>query len=622
MDSSPIKHASAGAVFRSYNRHLREYPFALLLVVLGIIAIQAGDLIAPLYLRKFFNILATNSPNDTATAALLGILGVVGFFWMIRWIGNRLEHFTNVFLESRVMARVFESSFEYLLGHSYDFFASRFAGSLTHKVSKFARAFEIMFDSIMLQFVPTFLFVMGATIILFFRHHALGEALGIWSILFVIFQVYVAKLRQPIRAERAAADTRVTGSLADAISNHATIMQFSGVQHEKKRFHSIVELWRRATIRTWFTDAVVWSALGIFIIGIQLGLLYGALLLWRKGLVTVGDFVLIQAYLLTVFDRLININRELRRFFDAFADASEMVELLDTEHEIRDQKGAEVLQVKAGAISFQNIEFHFNPDRLVLENFNLEIPSHQKTALVGPSGAGKSTITRLLLRMFDLQAGQILIDNQDIAKVTQVSLRDAISFVPQEPILFHRSLAENIRYGRRDASDEEIFEAARKAHCHEFISTLPDGYNTFVGERGIKLSGGERQRVAIARAILKDAPILVLDEATSSLDSESEALIQDALETLMQGKTVIVIAHRLSTIMKMDRIVVLERGKIVAEGTHRELVEHGGLYQKLWEIQAGGFLREPENAEEPAPVIAERDGGGDGDEERKRMHEM
>ncbi len=219
----------------------------------------------------------------------------------------------------------------------------------------------------------------------------------------------------------------------------------------------------------------------------------------------------------------------------------------------------------------------------------------EKIALVGPSGAGKSTITKLLLRLYDINSGAIEIDGQNIAEVTQESLRNAIAFVPQEPVLFHRTLMENIRYGRRDATDAEVIDAAKKAHCHEFIAALPEGYNTYVGERGIKLSGGERQRVAIARAILKDAPILVLDEATSSLDSESEHLIQDALEVLMRGKTVIVIAHRLSTIMKMDRIVVLEGGQVVAEGTHEELLQQGGLYHKLWSIQAGGFIVDEED---------------------------
>jgi ABC-type multidrug transport system fused ATPase/permease subunit len=275
-----------------------------------------------------------------------------------------------------------------------------------------------------------------------------------------------------------------------------------------------------------------------------------------------------------------------------------MVDTMETPLEIKDKKSAKKLKVKDGELWFDDVQFSFNDNTEVLRNFNLTIAPGEKIALVGPSGAGKTTVTKLLLRLYDVKKGGIHIDKQNIASVTQDSLREAIGFVPQEPILFHRSLMENIRYGRRDASDKEVVEAAKKAHCHEFIDKLPQKYETFVGERGVKLSGGERQRVAIARVILKNAPILVLDEATSSLDSESEALIQDALEVLMQGKTVVVIAHRLSTIMKMDRIVVMQAGSIVAQGTHLELINRRGLYQKLWSIQAGGFLQDGEETVE------------------------
>jgi ATP-binding cassette subfamily B protein len=313
---------------------------------------------------------------------------------------------------------------------------------------------------------------------------------------------------------------------------------------------------------------------------------------------TVGDFALIQAYLFGIFDRLVANHGELRRFYRALADADEMVEILDEPHEIQDKENAKPIKVTSGVIDLRDINFYFNVTKPVLKNFTVQIKGGEKVALVGPSGAGKSTVTKLLLRLYDIEQGLIEIDRQNISEVTQESLRNAIAFVPQEPILFHRTLMENIRYGRRDASDEEVLEAAKKAHCHEFISALPEGYGTYVGERGVKLSGGERQRVAIARAILKNAPILVLDEATSSLDSESEALIQDALETLMRGKTVIVIAHRLSTIMKMDRILVLDGGAIISQGTHKELLQTEGIYQKLWNIQAGGFISDPDEKDE------------------------
>jgi ABC-type multidrug transport system fused ATPase/permease subunit len=373
-----------------------------------------------------------------------------------------------------------------------------------------------------------------------------------------------------------------------------TSMLFSGNAYEDRRVDAVAGRLQALTQKYWDIEEITWGVLGLLMTGINIALLWAAMIFWQRGELTVGDFVLIQTYLIGAFMRLLGMNRELRGFNDAFADAGEMAAILTAPHEVTDRPGARTLKVSAGAVTFERVGFHFHDNRTVLEGLDLSIAAGERVALVGPSGAGKSTITKLLLRLYDLKNGSITIDGQNIAEVTQDSLREAIAFVPQEPVLFHRTLMENIRYGRRDASDEEVIAAAKKAHCHEFIAALPDGYETYVGERGIKLSGGERQRVAIARAILKNAPILVLDEATSSLDSESEHLIQDALEVLMRGKTVIVIAHRLSTIMKMDRIVVLEGGRVVADGTHNELLAQKGLYHKLWSIQAGGFIGSPD----------------------------
>jgi ATP-binding cassette subfamily B protein len=280
------------------------------------------------------------------------------------------------------------------------------------------------------------------------------------------------------------------------------------------------------------------------------------------------------------------------KIYEKLAEAEEMTVILNTPHEIVDIKNADDLKVKFGKINFKNVGFAYEEDESIIDNFSLEIKAKETVALIGTSGAGKTTLTKLLLRMFDIQKGKILIDGQDISQVTQESLRNNISLVPQDPILFHRSLMENIRYGKFDATDEEVIRAAKLAHCDEFISKLHFGYDTFVGERGIKLSGGERQRVAIARAILRNAPILILDEATSSLDSESENFIQDSLDELMKNKTVIVIAHRLSTVKKVDRIVVIENKKIVEDGTHINLIKlKRGIYNKLWNIQVGGFIK-------------------------------
>lgn len=607
MQGEAKKLASASAVFRAYWRELRRFKGSLALILLGGLIVQSATLVAPLYMRQFFNLLAGSAPSNETVRLLFGMLFVVTAMWLIEWVGRRIQDTTNAIMEAKVMSNLLTSTFSYLMGHSYNFFVSNFAGSLTHKVSKFGRSFESLFDTIVISFIPTFIFVCGAITVLFIRNHWLGLGLLVWTILFLIFQIYVARLRQPARAASSAADTRVTGSLADAIGNQSTIALFSGTVFEYKLFGEVVETWHKATVRSWLTDNHIWAGIGLFIIIIEGGLLFGAVKLWQQGLVTIGDFVLIQAYLMTVFDRLVSINRELRRFFNSFADAAEMVHILELQHEIKDLPDAKKLAVTDGAIDFKQVEFHFQKETPILAGLSLAIPGRQKVALVGPSGAGKSTITKLLLRFYDVNSGSIEVDGQRISAVTQDSLRNAIAFVPQEPVLFHRTLMENIRYGRRDASDEEVIAAAKAAHCHEFIERLPLKYGTFVGERGIKLSGGERQRVAIARAILKNAPLLVLDEATSSLDSESEMLIQEALATLMQNKTVLVIAHRLSTIMKMDRIIVLEDGTVVADGTHEELLKEGGLYHKLWSIQAGGFIKDDL---EPAAVPVEIDEEG------------
>lgn len=591
-------------VFREYSREARRFPWLLSIAVSSSVLAQVAGLVSPLYMRQFFNILAAYNTAPDIVHQLLVLVGIIALVSFLGWAAQRAQTYSIMHLEVRAMSDLYARAFDYLIKHSYQFFISRFSGTLTRRVSKFAASFETILDSLLLNFFPTLFFSVGAVAILFLRNHILGIVLGMWVVCFVVFQIFVARLRQPLRIERAEADSKMVGALSDAVSNQNTIALFSGALHESGLFRKTVAVWQKATARSWNADELIWSAQGILMVAINIGLLYGAVIYWQKGSLTIGDFVLIQSYLLGLFNQLLGINYTLRRFYDAYADAVEMVEILHMPHEIQEAPNARPLVVSRGVIAFKKIDFAFQENRPILQDFNLVIASNEKLALVGPSGAGKTTVTKLLLRLYDVTGGAIEIDGQNIAGVTQDSLRDAIAFVPQEPILFHRTLMENIRYGRRDASEGEVIEAAKKAHCHEFIAALPDAYDTYVGERGVKLSGGERQRVAIARAILKDASILLLDEATSSLDSESEALIQDALNTLMQGKTVIVIAHRLSTIMRMDRIVVIEHGKVVAEGTHQSLLKQGGLYQKLWSIQAGGFaddasMRADDEDEEP-----------------------
>jgi ATP-binding cassette subfamily B protein len=578
-------------VLRIYIRASLRYPGTLFLIVLGTLGMQAAAVIGPLYLRDFIDSLSSGAHTEAIAVSLFGILTMYAVVVVGGWIARRVQMLSKMNIEAKVMTDLSDSAFSHLIRHSHDFFINNFAGTLTRRVSRYSRAYEQVLDSVMDNFFPTMLFAIGSIVVLFMRNTWLGLALLVWVILFLIIQIILTRWRHPLRVARAAEDSRVTGALSDAISNHSTTTLFAAEKYETAFFNSIVQSWRNITLRSWKADAWTQAIQGALAIAVEIGLLGGAILLWQKGLLTVGDFVLIQVYILGLIDQIWNIGNTLRRLYDAFADASEMVDIIDLPYAIEDAPGARPLEMRGGQIGFNDVSFLFIADRPVLTHLSLSVRAGEKVALVGPSGAGKTTVTKLLLRLYDPSSGSITIDEQNISTVTQESLRQAISFVPQEPILFHRTLRDNIRYGKQDASEDEVIEAAKKAHCHEFISALPEAYDTFVGERGVKLSGGERQRVAIARAILKNAPILILDEATSSLDSESEALIQDALAKLMQGKTVIAIAHRLSTIMKMDRIIVMEGGRAVLTGSHQQLIaQDHNLYKKLWEIQAGGFL--------------------------------
>lgn len=313
---------------------------------------------------------------------------------------------------------------------------------------------------------------------------------------------------------------------------------------------------------------------------------------WERGEFSVGEFIFFQIYLFALFHRLWDFGRSLRNLFTAIADASEMADILELAPEVQNIKDAQSLRVEKGSIEFQRVEFSYAGEKNQFHNFSVTIPAGQSVAVVGHTGAGKTTITKLLFRFFDIQSGKILIDGQDISEVSQESLRKSISLVPQQPEFFHRTIAENIRFGNQSASMDEVQEAAKKAHAIEFIESLTDGFETMVGERGVKLSGGEKQRVAIARAFLENAPILILDEATSALDSITEKKIQSAISNLIENRTSIVIAHRLSTILQMDRIIVLEDGKIIEDGTHNQLLKKDGVYANMWNHQAGGFLVE------------------------------
>lgn len=576
-------------VLSVFWKHTLRYKGRAFLIVIGVLLATGADSAQPWILKNIFDLLAQFTPTattiDAFVPALLALLAVqlIGWtFWRsVTVLTNRLQPW--------IMRDLEQTGFEYLLGHSYQFFADHFGGSLVRRVNRLARAFERLADEIEFSILPTFVVLVGATIALALRYPPLAAIFVVWSVVYILFILRASQWAMRADIERARLDSVAGGVLADAITNAITIKLFPALRSEADRYKKATNDFANAQTASWDKHEAINAAQSALMILVNVSLMWIGVLYWLNGTLTLGDLALIQSSLTLVFGKLWGLGRSFRHIFDSMADGKEMVDLMREPHEVRDARKAKTLRVRRGAIDFKRVTFGFHKTRRVLNDFSLSIKPREKIALVGPSGAGKTTITKLLFRFHDVDSGSIRVDGQDIAAVTQDSLRDAVSLVPQDPVLFHRTLMDNIRYGRPGASDEDVMRAARQARCHAFIEALPEGYGTYVGERGVKLSGGERQRVAIARAILKNAPILVLDEATSSLDSESESLIQSALHELMRDKTVIVVAHRLSTIMAMDRILVIENGAISAQGTHAQLLRQKGTYQKLWDIQAGGF---------------------------------
>lgn len=572
---------------RFLTHHVSRYRVFLgVLFVSVTLARIASSYVATFY-KEFVDELSSGSPS---AEKLLGILIRIGLTNGGIWVAWRIVTFIDATIPPRVMGNIITSSFNYLQRHSYRFFTDSFAGSLVKRITRLSDSYLTISDNIIYNIYPTVITII-ATIILSAQVHAsLSIVLGVWILFYLSINYWLALQRMKFENVANQKETRVSAFLSDTISNFMNVITFGAYEREYSSVKKVVEEWRVAKTRSWIHATVHESIQAIMMVLIEFVLFVIGIRLWEQGHLTVGDFVMLQGLLFVLFGRIWDFGKFIRQLGEGFSKAEEMIEILQTSHEVTDNSAAKPIVITQGEIEIRNLTFGYGTGKNVFQNFSLHIPANRKIALVSRSGSGKSTLIKLLLRLYNIPEETIFIDGQDIMKVQQVSLRKGISFVSQEPVLFHRTLAENIAYGKPDATRDEVIEASKKAHCHEFIITLPEGYDTYVGERGIKLSGGERQRVAIARAILEDSHILILDEATSSLDSESEGYIQESLKQLMANKTAIVIAHRLSTIIQMDEIVVIENGRITERGTHTELLKNAtGHYKNLWEIQSGGY---------------------------------
>ncbi|GAB4275295.1 MAG: ABC transporter ATP-binding protein [Methylomicrobium sp.] len=485
--------------------------------------------------------------------------------------------------------------FTYLQYHSVRYFSQHFAGGLAHRISETAQSVNHTVWTVLFDFWPiTITFAVSITL-LFGVHHDLGLFVAGWISVYVVSSYWLAVRCRPYAQSYAATRSQVNGRIVDAVTNILNAKLFARFDYERRYLDGYLETEVQAGRRTfWYMERVRWFQF-IAAAVLKVGSVYYALTLWDAGLIGVGDFTMSVGLALLIINDARNLTRRFLEFFEYVGNVANGVDTIIRPHEIVDTDDAKPLHVADGRIEFRDVTFGYDPTQPVFDRLNVTIEPGQRVGLVGFSGSGKSTFVSLMLRNFEPQSGSILIDGTDIAGVTQDSLHEQVSLIPQDPSLFHRTLKENIGYGKLEADDTEILHAARLAHADEFIRTMADGYDALVGERGVKLSGGQRQRIAIARVMLKDAPILILDEATSSLDSITEKTIQDNLDRAMGRKTVIAVAHRLSTIAHLDRILVFDNGRIVEDGRHEELLAQRGFYHRLWSMQAGGFL--PETAD-------------------------
>lgn len=586
----------ARLVLRYYWKIVRKYPSYLRGILLTVpVTIIINGFIPPLIIADAIKKLSTNSYAPNALWGEFG--GTILLYAGVVLSGIITWRFVDYFmwrLEIHSQQHIAEEVFSHMLTRSADFHANHFGGSLVSQNNKLLTSYVRIADTTTFQVYPMIVTILATIVIMLPRAPYFVLALTLLSTAYLVAAVLISEPVRRIAAKWAAAESKQTGFLADAITNVMTIKSYAQGKYEHDRFHDATQSTRNHAFefsKRHQTQMNTFGIIGRSTQAIAFALAVTAVVAWKSD---VSVIFLIVSYTSAIAEHLFRFgNDSMRAYNRSFGDAYDMAKILSEAPEIIDPQTPEPLRIRQGGIVFDDVTFtHSGAHTPLFDELSFRIKPGEKIGLVGHSGSGKTTFTRLLMRFSDIDKGTIMIDGQNIAHITQDDLHSTIAFVPQEPMLFHRTLADNIAYGKLDADEDAIKQAANMANATEFIAELPDGFDTLVGERGVKLSGGQRQRIAIARAMLKDAPILVLDEATSALDSESEALIQKALRKLMEGRTTIAIAHRLSTIQKMDRIVVLDNGKIVETGTHHELLEQGGTYAKLWARQSGGFIEE------------------------------
>jgi ATP-binding cassette subfamily B protein len=574
---------------------LRPFPFHITIVLLTAL-VWAVDISFSPYLTKIIIDRASTSAADNlfrnvATPTISYVLILL----LLECIVRLYNYFFEIKMIPNLRKNIVESSIAILLDQDNSYYQNNFSGSLANKVNDLTNYIPDIVQITIDRFVSR-AFALGIGIYFLWQVNINFALLMLtWSALFVLSSFLLAEKVTRLADAWSELGSSITGKMVDVFSNIMSVRLFASKYQERLSLLATHSEAVKAEQRLQWLYTWIFTFYGSSFIIMQIFNLYFLIKGRGQGSITAGDFAFVMTVNIAIANFLWMIAKDFSQFSKSWGRITQALRTITVIPEIQNQLDAVDLVVKKGEITFNQVHFYYKDAEPIFENKSIIIKSGQKVGLVGYSGSGKSTFVNLILRLYDVKSGKISIDGQDIRNVTQDSLHRNIGMIPQDPSLFHRTLMENIRYGKTDASDDEVVEAAKRAHAHEFISKLPQGYESLVGERGVKLSGGQRQRIAIARAILKDAPILILDEATSQLDSVTESSIQESLWELMQGKTTIVIAHRLSTLLHMDRILVFDQGKIIEDGTHQALLDKSGMYKTLWDAQVGGFL--PEESE-------------------------